>query len=207
MKNRWANRVYVDVMAGPGICKVRNDGREIKGSPLIALGYAFTRFVFVEQDPGLCKALEQRVSRHSKAHLATVICADWQQLADRGEFEFPNAIVLAFVDPTGISQVPWKSVDHLLTGNKAIDLLFTIQYAMGITLNAGKYSLAKHQKTALDRFLDEGTWRNNFDARIPSTFREQVLNRFSEKMSQLGFSGSLHNRRWKQNSVPDGIVQ
>ena len=191
MKNRWPKRVFIDVMAGPGLCKIRDTGSEMEGSPLIALNHPFTDFVFVESDPSLCEALKKRVARHAKGQSAIAICSDWQNAVDRGALDFPGALVLGFVDPTGISQIPWTSVQRLITGNKAIDLLFTIQYAMGITLNAGRYSLAKHQETALDRFLDERDWRTKFDAGIPSTFRDQVLNRFSEKMAELNFSSSL----------------
>jgi three-Cys-motif partner protein len=191
MKNRWPKRVFIDVMAGPGMCKIRGTGKETLGSPLVALNHPFTDFVFVEQDRALCEALKTRVDRNNNKQSVKVICSDWRDAARRGHFDFPDALVLAFVDPTGISQIPWQTIKRLIKGNKAIDVLFTIQYAMGITLNAGNYSLAGHQETALDRFLDEEDWRTKFDARIPSAFRDQVLNRFSEKMAELGFSGGL----------------
>jgi three-Cys-motif partner protein len=191
MKNRWAKRVFIDVMAGPGLCKIRDTGQEMDGSPLIALKHPFTDYTFVENHPISCAALKKRVNDHPKKDLVKIACLDWKEALERGDFDFPDSLVLAFIDPTGISQIPWKSIKRLIAGNKAIDLLFTIQYAMGITLNAGNYSLAVSQETALDRFLDEKDWRTRFDARIPSDFREQVLNRFSEKMSELGFSSGL----------------
>jgi three-Cys-motif partner protein len=191
MKNLWPRRVFIDVMAGPGLCKIRDTGHEMDGSPLIALNHPFTSFAFVENLPSACDALKKRVTNHPKGQLVKVACLDWKEALERGDLDFPDSLVLAFIDPTGISQIPWKSIKRLIEGNRAIDLLFTIQYAMGITLNAGKYSLAVSQETALDRFLDEKDWRTKFDARIPSTFREQVLNRFSEKMAELGFASGL----------------
>jgi three-Cys-motif partner protein len=191
MKNLWPKRVFIDVMAGPGICKIRDTGQEMDGSPLIALNHPFTDYTFVENHAISCDALKKRVTNHPRGKLVRIVCSDWKEALERGDLDFPNALVLAFLDPTGISQIPWKSIKRLITGNKAIDLLFTIQYAMGITLNAGKYSLAGSQETALDRFLDEKDWRTKFDARIPSAFRDQVLNRFSEKMAELGFASGL----------------
>jgi three-Cys-motif partner protein len=199
MKNRWRRRVFIDAMAGPGICKIRGTRRETNGSPLIALNHAFTDFVFIENDNALCEALRKRVANHPKAALVKIVCADWQVALSSGALDFPGAIVLAFIDPTGISQIPFNTIKRLITGNRAIDLLFTIQYAMGITLNADRYSLAKHQETALDHFLNEDSWRTQFDARTPSTFRDQVLNRFSEKMKELGFSGSLQKNVYVGN--------
>ena len=37
MKKFWATRAYVDLFAGPGLCKERGSGTEFPGSPLIAL--------------------------------------------------------------------------------------------------------------------------------------------------------------------------
>ena len=105
MRNAFPMRVFVDVMAGPGICKIRESGEETPGSPLIAMEHEFTKFVFVEADPVLAAALEKRVAAHPKAGLVTVICADWAKIAAAGRLRF-DGLVVAFVDPTGISQVP-----------------------------------------------------------------------------------------------------
>ena len=37
MKNFWPQRGYIDLMAGPGVCKDRDSGDEFDGSPLLAL--------------------------------------------------------------------------------------------------------------------------------------------------------------------------
>src|SRR6266481_4192890 len=69
MKNRWAKRVFIDVMAGPGICKIRDTGQEMDGSPLIALKHPFTDYTFVENHPISCDALKKRVNDHPKKNL------------------------------------------------------------------------------------------------------------------------------------------
>src|SRR5438105_13002104 len=60
MKNAFPTRVFLDVMAGPGICKIRETGEEFPGSPLIAMEHGFTKLVFVESDPVLAAALKKR---------------------------------------------------------------------------------------------------------------------------------------------------
>jgi hypothetical protein len=35
MKNRFRSRVFIDVMAGPGICKIKETGEELHGSPFL----------------------------------------------------------------------------------------------------------------------------------------------------------------------------
>ena len=37
MKNKFRERVFVDVMAGPGLCKIKDTGEEYPGSPLVAM--------------------------------------------------------------------------------------------------------------------------------------------------------------------------
>src|SRR5687767_8574310 len=61
MKNAFPTRVFLDVMAGPGVCKIRETGEELLGSPLIAMEHEFSKFVFVESDPALADALRKRV--------------------------------------------------------------------------------------------------------------------------------------------------
>ena len=191
MKNSFSERVFVDVMAGPGICKIKDTGEEFPGSPLIALKHDFTRFVFIETDSELADALERRIAAHPKAPLATVIRRDWTQVAAEGRLKFPRALVVAFVDPTGISQVPWIAMERLLRDNPKIDLLATLQYAMGITLNVYQYIEAgPNQTTALDIFLGERDWRSWPRERTDADFATLVLNRWVEKLGALGFQGS-----------------
>src|SRR2546422_3390578 len=37
MKNRWPRRIYLDLFCGPGHSRVRDTGRVVLGSPMIAL--------------------------------------------------------------------------------------------------------------------------------------------------------------------------
>lgn len=191
MKNKFRERVFVDVMAGPGVCKIKTTGEEFPGSPLIAMKHDFTKFVFIESDPELAAALEKRIATHPKAQLATIISGDWTQAAIAGRLKFEGALVVAFVDPTGIKQVPWKAMEGLLRDNRKIDLLATLQYAMGITLNVYQYvESGPEQITALDVFLGERDWRTWPRERTDADFAARVLNRWIEKLAALGFQGS-----------------
>lgn len=190
MKNKFSSRVFLDVMAGPGICKLKETGEELHGSPLIAMKHDFTKFVFIEADAEAAATLERRVANHPKAHLATVIRDDWTKVAASGRLDF-GGLVVAFVDPTGILQAPWSAMQRLLTGNRSIDLLTTLQYSMGITLNLYQYIDAEPEKTtALDVFLGEPDWRTWKRERSDSEFTERVLSRYLEKFASLGFQSS-----------------
>jgi three-Cys-motif partner protein len=191
MKNRFPVRVFLDVMAGPGLCKIKGSGEELPGSPLIAMKHHFTKFVFVEGDPTLASALQQRIAVHPKATLATVTAGDWTQEVAAGRLRFDEGLVVAFIDPTGIKQVPWETVKELLTSNPKIDVLATLQYAMGITLNVYQYlDSGSEQTTALDTFLGERDWRSWPREATDAAFTTRVINRWFEKLRDLGFQGS-----------------
>jgi hypothetical protein len=171
MKNRFRERVFLDVMAGPGICKIKDSGEELAGSPLIAMKHDFTKFVFIESDPKLAAALEKEVAE--------------------GRLTFPKGLVVAFVDPTGIKQAPWQAMKQLLMNNSKIDILATLQYAMGITLNVYQYlDSGSEQTTALDSFLGERDWRSWLREATDAAFTTRVINRWVEKLGALGFHGS-----------------
>ncbi len=187
MKRKWSNRVFIDVMAGSGVCKIEETGEETPGSPLIALDFDFTRFIFIEGDADGAAALRKRLQKHPKCGIVEVLHDDWTRIVATGKLDFENALVVAFVDPTGIAQVPWKTLNRLLSGNKTVDLLMTIQYAMGITLNADNYAeSAPSSRTALDKFLGERNWRE-WGKLSPSKFTDHVLERFESKIRAMGF--------------------
>ncbi len=56
MRNKW-RLVYLDVMAGPGRCKITKTGEEFPGSPFVALDHEFHEFILIESDPQLANAL------------------------------------------------------------------------------------------------------------------------------------------------------
>ena len=53
--------VYVDVMAGPGRCKVEKTNEEFPGSPLVALDYDFAEYIFIEENLELADALKNEL--------------------------------------------------------------------------------------------------------------------------------------------------
>ena len=66
MKNKFENRVYIELFAGPGRCKFR-DHTEGSGSPLQMMDFEFTKFIFIEKNLAGAEALQSRVNNH-RAH-------------------------------------------------------------------------------------------------------------------------------------------
>jgi three-Cys-motif partner protein len=83
MKNKWT-RVYVDLYAGSGMCRIKGRSQVLLGSPLIALSVdaPFDRYVFCESDPERFASLAARVERDYARHDTCLI---------PGKFEEHNA--------------------------------------------------------------------------------------------------------------------
>ena len=83
MRNKF-NLVYLDVMAGPGRCKIEETNEEFPGSPLVALDYDFAEYIFIEEDEESVDALKKRVACHPKAHKVKVIPENWIKVVESG---------------------------------------------------------------------------------------------------------------------------
>jgi three-Cys-motif partner protein len=184
--------VYLDVMAGPGRCKIEETNEEFPGSPFVALDHDFSEFIFIEGEPALAEALRQRVSNHPKSGKIKVLSENWVKFVEGGNLKFdPHTLVVAFVDPTGISQMPLTAMKALAKIPR-IDLLVTIQYRLGIVWNAPQYRKAKSGQTALDNFLGDGIWRE-WDDKEAGEFGRLAVEHFCDKFQrEERFIGTRH---------------
>src|SRR6266853_2092467 len=65
MKNKWNQRVYIDLYAGAGYSRIQGTSRFLKGSPVIALAvtHPFDKYIFCEEGKALLGALKARAQR------------------------------------------------------------------------------------------------------------------------------------------------
>jgi three-Cys-motif partner protein len=191
MRSRF-KLVYLDVMAGPGRCKIEETGEEFPGSPLVALEHDFAEYIFIEDDPELVAALKQRVANHRKVSKIKIIPENWINVAEAGRLKFDaSTLVVAFVDPTGISQTPLSAMKALASCPR-IDLLVTIQYRLGIVWNAPQYRKSKSDQTALDNFTGDQSWRA-WEDKESGEFGRLAVEYFCDKFQrEEGFIGTRH---------------
>ena len=120
-----------------------------------------------------------------------VVRDDWTKIAKQNKLRFDDkTLVVAFVDPTGISQIPMDAMLQL-TKNRRIDLLVTIQHSLGITQNVPQYLKSESAQTAMDRFLNSRDWRK-WKWKDPSEFARMVIDAFSRRIQREGFIGTRH---------------
>src|SRR5688572_18401858 len=65
MKNNWKQLVYIDLFAGAGYAKIKNENTILKTSSLIAgaVPYKFTKYIIAEKDSEKLSALQKRMER------------------------------------------------------------------------------------------------------------------------------------------------
>ncbi len=191
MRNKF-KLVYLDVMAGPGRCWIEETSEEFPGSPLVALNHDFSEYIFIEDDTESVSALKQRVANHPKANKIRIISENWMDVVESGKLKFNDAtLVVAFVDPTGISQTPLAAMKKLAQSPR-IDLLLTIQYRLGITWNVPQYRKSKSGQTALDNFLGDQSW-HDWENKEAGEFGRLAVEHFCDRFQQEeGFIGTRH---------------
>jgi three-Cys-motif partner protein len=201
MRNKF-RLVYLDVMAGPGRCRIEETNEEFPGSPMVALDHDFAEYIFIEEEPELVNALKQRVANHPKARKIKIIPENWIHVLESQRLAFDaSTLVVAFVDPTGISQVPWSAMKKL-AHNPRIDLLVTIQYRLGIVWNVPQYLKARSDQTALDNFLGGPGWREWENKNNAGEFGRRAVEHFCEKFQKdEGFIGTQHVSVPEQNPL------
>jgi three-Cys-motif partner protein len=183
--------VYLDVMAGPGRCREEATSDEFDGSPLVALQYDFAAYYFVEDHPQLFAALKERLRDHPKRRRIHLFNESWIDLVAKGGLQFDaRTLVVAFLDPTGIAALPMSAMQALMR-NPHIDLLLTIQYALGIILNAPQFARSEGEDTVLDHFLGSPEWRR-WQCKDPSELGRRAIEAFCAKIEASGFKGARH---------------
>ncbi len=189
MSKQWAGKLYyVDLFAGPGRCQVRETKKEIDGSPLIALlGFNFAKYFFFEENSACHEALNERVKARvpQKYDTVKIIPDDCNSTID--EMSPPaNGLGLAFIDPTGISQLSFDTI-RKLTHGRQIDLIINFPEGMGIRMNLHQYT--QKEKTALNRFMGSARWQHRYQKSL-ITFDQacrEIAQEYLENLQSLGY--------------------
>jgi three-Cys-motif partner protein len=186
MKKKWAGRIYyVDLFAGPGRCRIRETKEEIDGSPLIALKFDFTKYLFFESDWASHHALAARVRARAPEKDVQIIPGDCNDNVSK--LGLPTASLgLAFIDPTGLSPLAFKTIRQVAMDRK-IDLIINFHEAMGIRMNIHQHT--KKEGGALDSFVGSDRWRQKF-RNAPSSIDEvcrEITNEFQNNLRGLGY--------------------
>lgn len=183
-KPQWsAGLVYVDLFAGPGVCTIRDTGRRIPGSPLIAAYAAkpFSKILLAELDPNLAEACRARMASTPAMGRTRVFEGDSNTQIHDIVKEIPSrALTLAFIDPEALD-ARFETV-KILADRGQVDLLILFADAYDVVRNVDRYEADLGSK--LDQTLGlSSNWRERW-AKIENRSSVNVREFFSEIYEQ-----------------------
>ena len=189
MKNKWEFRCYLDLYCGPGVCWVKDTGRFVLGSPLIAMNVdaPFTHLTFNDLDEDCTEALQRRVgASHAEVAFFNQDANDRAALDEiRMAIPHTNALSLALLDPQGMD-LNLDTIRCLTTG-KRMDLL------INLPIHSLWRCLRKGDTPVLDRVLGEG-----WPTQITNDWRAAVRKHFHEKLASIGFGHHEAKQVWSE---------
>lgn len=160
-KPQWAAGVcYVDLFAGPGICKIKTTNARIPGSPLIA-AYApksFSRILLCEKIGDTISACERRLENSPAKDKYQIFPGDCNQNIGLVTDAIPKgALTVAFLDPTGL-HLHFQTVQRL-SKHGPVDLLILFPDAVDILRNV-EHTYFDQPESNLDKVLGANSnWR------------------------------------------------
>lgn len=184
MKKKFANRVYMELFAGPGRC-VFPDHKEGPGSPLQMMDSPFTQFVLIERNKTAAKALEVRLSKHPAASSTAVYCGDCAEAVTKVSLPASKCLALTFVDPTGISHCPFSLIQDLRARLRT-DLLINFPHGMGLKMNKHQYTATAADKSIVTKFLNTDAWVEHLSEK-PKDFARTALAIYKKQLESLDY--------------------
>jgi len=197
MKDKWEERVYIELYAGAGHSKLRGSSRRIGWSPLRALllEHPFDKYIFCEEGAVEMEALKVRVSTAAPTARVAFIPGDCNLRTDEILGEIPahrpghRVLSLCFVDPYDIG-IEFQTLRKL--SQRYVD--FLILLALGMDANRNYERYLKDDADKVDKFLGSGDWRGRWaaaqwDAIKFTTF---LADEFTRSMATLGYIPPAH---------------
>jgi len=166
MKDKWNNRVYLELYAGAGYARIRGSGKLIAGSPLRALHLSdrFDKYIFCEEISEKMAALKNRVSRLAPNANVDYVGDKCDLHIDEILAAIPHGskgntvLTLCFADPFDIG-LKFETI-RTLAESRYVDFLITL--ALGMDANRNYEHYVKEDASKIDDFLGSNTWRQRW---------------------------------------------
>lgn len=191
MKNRFQNRIYIDLFSSAGIARIRNSGKFVLTSSLIALNLPdpYDQYIYCDIDNKCISALEQRVEKYFPGTKASYIKGDCNEKVDEILSLLPKPsksnTILTFcvIDPYNLG-IKFNTIKEL---NKyRMDFLVLLSW-MDATRNEFRY--VEYDNDRVDAFLGHNEWRNRWSKLKNENydFRKFLAEEFIKSMMSLGY--------------------
>jgi three-Cys-motif partner protein len=176
LNRRFTHLIYIDAFAGTGSRTVRVDARagdlfdapvqesveQRRGSARIAIDVVpqFTKLIFIEQNNGYCRALEDIAAAHPRRDIAIIegdANAKIKNVLDEINWNGTRAVL--FLDPYGM-EVEWATLEAV-AATRSIDLWFLFSLS-GLYRQAtrDRRSMDDDKRIAITRMLGTNAWED-----------------------------------------------
>ena len=192
MKDKWDQRVYIDLYAGAGYSQIRNTDIRLKGSPILALSIAhpFDKYIFCEESNDLLEALKTRTRRTLPRADVTFVPGSCDNEIGRICKAIPQGsagnkvLSLCLVDPFDFG-IKFETIRRL--SKIFVDFVVLLAVGMDAGRNYDLYVDVNHPK--IDEALGNVEWRERWK-KYPGgrkRFREFLAEEFALSMKSLGY--------------------
>lgn len=200
MKNKWENRYYIDLFSGPGFCVNNEDGKEIPGSPMVAISKPFTDFVFVESNQDSLAALKRRIGRDSTGRRTEYVHGDANAKVDEVLDKMVHrraALYFIFADPFNI-QFKMATLKKLSSQHR-LDALLHFPFGTYLRRVLSQSNLSEDTKEQIDQFLGNGEWRSLRESGFTAI---QLLEIYKKQLQNLDYlvGDNFPNMKNRSNS-------
>ena len=193
IRKNWDQLVYIDLFSGPGYCRIKESGKILKSSPLIALSLpiSFDKYIYCDSDQDSILALEKRISLNYSNNDVHCICADANNSIEDIKKLIPQhginnkVLTFCFVDPYELN-IHFDTITTL-TKNKLVDVLILQAYFMDANRNYDNYIKEDNEK--ISKYLSCLEWREEYQksGHFPNDFVNYLVEKYDDKMKQLRF--------------------
>jgi three-Cys-motif partner protein len=189
MKNKWGKLVYIDLFAGSGYAKIKESGKILKSSALIALSttHKFDKYILCEENEEKIKALQHRVENEHSDLDVQYVQGDSNKNVDEIISLIPkdNCLRFCFVDPFSL-KLEFETIEKLSRTGK-IDFLILLALPMDANRNFVYY--IKENSLKIEKFIKDANWRKPFESGeiTPSNFMKFLSDKYDTNMKGLGY--------------------
>jgi three-Cys-motif partner protein len=192
MKNKWDQRVYLDLYAGAGYSRIQGTSKFLKASPIIALTVAhpFDKYIFCEEREDLLDALEARVKRIGPRANVAYIPGNCDAEIEKIYRWIPKGsstnkvLSLCLVDPFDFG-LKFATLRKLST----VFVDFVVLLAIGMDANRNYEHYVEGNSKKIDEALGNTDWRVRWKAVgiRRGDFRSFLAGEFCRSMESLGY--------------------
>lgn len=190
MKNKWENLVYLDLFAGAGHAKFKNENKRLQTSSLIAASIPtkFTKYIMCEFEAENIQALETRFNKDHKELQRIFIPGDSNKNIKNIVKEIPgvgNTLSFCFVDPFSLN-LEFETIKSVANHGR-VDFLILLALQMDARRNFHNY--IREESSKIDKFLGNPNWRKPFEnGEIrQKDFIRYLAEYYDQNMKQLGY--------------------